>query len=576
MKVYNSYHNFYRDDPNNKDFSYNLKNHNADNEISSIEVIKNEEFGFFVSLNVKEESCLNIGKNIDLPWWGLKRRYRLEVSSEPDFISPSLVEYVRDDDGTEVADIISDKKSNIYPSGEIPVFIQGKIPEEFSGDKVTVNIKLFKNEDYKIEELIEECSIDINIIDYTLNENFFFLDLWQHPCSWARVYNLEYFSDEHFTVIGNYLAELSKLGQKVINLVVSDFPWAGQKCFDVKENPSRLYEYNIIKVSKKNSKLSLDFSYLDKYVDMCFKLGINEEINLFGLIGNWHGYDFGSPLEDYQDSIRIRFYDEDKELFDYLRTKNEISEYIKILFEHFKKKDYLKMTKIIGDEPSSVETFEKYSNFLNSCTTEKLSYKYAIHTPGFFETYNDNLESFSINTLLIADYYTDKNSVYEKFKNNSNKMTWYSCCFPDTFNIFIKSPLIESRLIGFYTYLLNMKGMLRWAYGLYVEDVFSDITYKKEKWAAGDMLFVYPGKNMKPIHSLREKNILYSIQDFNIFKKIEEKYPSLSDKIKEVFSITDLITTADNGFKKDIKLDSYPDITEYKKFRNESIKNWLL
>ncbi len=117
---------------------------------------------------------------------------------------------------------------------------------------------------------------------------------------------------------------------------------------------------------------------------------------------------------------------------------------------------------------------------------------------------------------------------------------------------------------------------MRWAYGLYVEDVFSDITYKKEKWAAGDMLFVYPGKNMKPIHSLREKNILYSIQDFNIFKKIEEKYPSLSDKIKEVFSITDLITTADNGFKKDIKLDSYPDITEYKKFRNESIKNWLL
>jgi len=157
------------------------------------------------------------------------------------------------------------------------------------------------------------------------------------------------------------LEEMKKLGQKVINLVVSDFPWAGQKCFDVKENASRLYEYNIIKVSRKNGNLILDFSHLDRYVELCYKLGIDEEINLFGLIGNWHGYDFGSPLEDYPDPIRISIYDEDTKINDYIRNKSELSEYIRLLFQHLNNKGYLSITKIIGDEPSSVEVFKKFS-----------------------------------------------------------------------------------------------------------------------------------------------------------------------------------------------------------------------
>lgn len=565
MKFYSSVHNFYR----NCEME-NLKKFN-NNHFSNLEVIKNEEFSFFVTVDFPQESCLNISNSLDLPWWGLSRRYRLEVTSDLETVYPSLVDYSKDDYGNEIADIILSQKSKVYPEGETPVFIQGIIPQDFSGEKISINVKLFENNGYEKEKLIEEKTLNVDVIDYVLPENSFFLDLWQHPCSWARTYDLEYFSDEHFYVIENYLKEMKKLGQKVINLVVSDFPWAGQKCFDVKENASRLYEYNIIKVSRKNGNLILDFSHLDRYVELCCKLGIDEEINLFGLIGNWHGYDFGSPLEDYPDPIRISVYDEDTKINDYIRNKSELAEYIRLLFQHLNNKGYLSITKIIGDEPSSVEVFKKFSDFLNSCTTEKLQYKYAIHSPGFFEEYSDDLESFSINTLLLGDYYQKENPAYKKLEENSNKLTWYSCCFPKTFNVFIESPLIESRLTGLYTYLFKMKGMLRWAYGIYVEDVFSEVSYKKEKWTAGDMLFAYPGKNMKPLHSLREKNMLYGIQDFNIFRHLETKFENLNDELRNKFEIKNLIKRIDG----DIDLGNYPDMDKYKKVRNKIIKEYI-
>jgi len=246
-----------------------------------------------------------------------------------------------------------------------------------------------------------------------------------------------------------------------------------------------------------------------------------------------------------------------------------LAEYIRLLFHHLKEKNYLSKTKIIGDEPSSLKIFKEYSDFLNSCTAEKLQYKYAIHSKGFLEEYEDDLESFSINTLLMGEYYNKKSQGYRKMEKNSSKMTWYSCCFPQTFNVFIKSPLIESRLTGLYTYLFKMKGMLRWAYGIYVEDVFSDISYKKEKWSAGDMFFVYPGKNMKPLHSLREKNMLYGIQDFNVFRELETKYNDLYDRLMDRLSIKNIMEEK-NG---DIELGNYPDIEIYRKIRNDFIKN---
>ena len=58
MKFYSSVHNFYR----NCEME-NLKKFN-NNHFSNLEVIKNEEFGFFVTVDFPQESCLNISNSL--------------------------------------------------------------------------------------------------------------------------------------------------------------------------------------------------------------------------------------------------------------------------------------------------------------------------------------------------------------------------------------------------------------------------------------------------------------------------------------------------------------------------------
>lgn len=570
MKLYNSTHNFFRAD-NYKESLNELIENNRNTEISKLKLVKNEEFGFFASFNIEKDSFINLNDEYDLPWWGLDNRYRIRVESEIN-ATPHLIGYVKDDDEIEKADIILKEKSGLYPKGEVPIFIEGKIPEDFNKNKFEIKVELYSSNGYEKEKIIDEQILEIEVINFDLDmniDNSFFLDLWQHPSSWARAFGVDYFSEEHFGIIEKYIKEMSKLGQKVIDLIVSDFPWAGQMCFAVEKNPSRLYEYNIVEVKRKNGKLKFNFKNMDRYIDICMNNGIKDEINIFGIIGNWHGYDFGSPLVDYNDSIRIKVLDEDEKVYDFIRNKKELMEYIKALFNHLDERNLLGITKVIGDEPGSNEAFKAFSKFLEEASGRNLSFKYALHSDLFFKEYEGEMESFSMNTLLLGDS-CENGKLVGKLGDNSEKMTWYSCCFPEKFNIFIKSPLIESRYIGPYTYIWNLKGMLRWAYGIYVEDVYKDITYKSEKWAAGDMVFAYPGKNGNVVHSLREKNMLYSIQDFNIFKKIESKDRSIKKEI-EKFGISGKIENI-NG---KLIMDKYKDINEYIDFRNRIIESKL-
>ena len=93
------------------------------------------------------------------------------------------------------------------------------------------------------------------------------------------VYDVEYYSDEHFRIIENFMKPLADAGQKVCDLIVSDYSWAGQECFKIYDNQSSLYEYNLIKPYIKNGKLKLDFSALDRFIEICQNLGMCEEIN---------------------------------------------------------------------------------------------------------------------------------------------------------------------------------------------------------------------------------------------------------------------------------------------------------
>ena len=567
MNIYNSTHSF--NTLSNYDASADL--------IEEISVIKNEESGFFVSFEVEKRSYVSLGRHYDLPWWGLNDRYRFEtivMSDDNTSVNAEtfLCTYVEDDDKTLYADVINIEKACCYEKGAVPIYISTTVAKDFAADKLSLRFNLYKSNAYDKEELIDSRDFNINIMDLSLEEEdrVFYLDLWQHPCSWARTYSLEYYSERHFELIEKYIKGLSKLGESVTDLIVSDFPWAGQACFMIEKNPSRLYEYNMVRISKRNGEFIYDFSIVDRYIELCLKYNICKEINLFGICGNWHGFDFGSPMIDYEDPIRVSFYDEDEKCYDYIRNKEDLRLYLKALFAHLYLKGYMSITKIIGDEPSDYKKFSGFHDFLSSCYDKKLEFKYALHSSTFLNDYKGSLESFSINSAYIG-YYVKDGELEGILKEHSAKMTWYPCCFPKKFNTFVSSPLIESRYFGLYTYLWNFKGMLRWAYGLYTERPLENISYKPEKWKAGDMFFVYPGKDMEIMHSIREKNLLFAIQDFNIFKKLERQGIDVEKYLREKMEIKLLAKAGTDDIS--LELDEYKDYEYYKKIRDELIRS---
>lgn len=70
---------------------------------------------------------------------------------------------------------------------------------------------------------------------------------------------------------------------------------------------------------------------------------------------------------------------------------------------------------------------------------------------------------------------------------------------------------------------MDLDGFLRWAYGVWPQNVYESASYKSEKWAVGDMFFVYPGKRFRPLPSLRSKNLMYGIQDHLFLKSMEKE-----------------------------------------------------
>lgn len=533
-----------------------------------MDVLPQEKAGFTAAISLAEPAFLCLQNGMELPWQGpCFPRYRLAVTtSVPCSLQSWLVGYIRDGEA-EKGDVLLREQYHTYEAGTAPVFIQVQPGRESAGTTIAVTLRLYYSYGYEAEQLAAQTVMTLHVLALPMpQDNEFFLDLWQHPCSWARVYGVPYYSEAHFAILRSYLSEMAELGQKVIDLIVSDYPWAGQACFKVTENAASLYEYNIVTVSRRKGSLHLDFAHLDRYVALCRDCGIEGEIDVFGLIGLWHGRDFGSPLTDYDDPVRISLYDEDKGIYDYVRTKDELAQYVRQLFAHFVQQGWWDQIKIIGDEPGSPEAFARFSQFLQSCADQPVSYKYAVHSQSFWEGYEGKAEGFSISSLLMAQYCQD-GQLTGKLAASAPSMTWYPCRFPRRLNTFLSSPLAESRYIGVYTYLFHMKGMLRWAYGLFVKDVFRQAVYKPDLWPTGDMFLVYPGRDMKPLYSLRERNLLYGMQDFTLFSQMSRIDATLYDRLRLYLAAAALIQPNEE----DIAVDVIGPLASYNAVRTQLI-----
>ncbi|WP_311437217.1 DUF4091 domain-containing protein [Finegoldia magna] len=491
----------------------NLKN-NCE-EINEKFALKNEETSVQLELFLDKKMWVNLDDVMTLSWEGLVENLRFEIESVVD-CKLYFEGDVLDDDKIYKKDVILNKRSSYLPKGYSNLWLEMKSDTEGIHN---VTVKIFKSEGSDDEELIFQKTLKLEVSSIEIPEkNIFYLDLWQHLSSLSRVYDVEYYSDEHFRIIENFMKPLADAGQKVCDLIVSDYSWAGQECFKIYDNQSSLYEYNLIKPYIKNGKLKLDFSALDRFIEICQNLGMCEEINLFGIIGNWNRGNFSVILEDFDEPIKVRVHDLGSSKFTFIRTKKMYEEYIRQIFEHLVEKNLWDITRIMADQPRNVGEVSEGEDLLRKIRDD-VKIKYAIMHGDFFENYDQDTENFSI---ILNEYIRVQNGGLKMSdKSNFRNMTWYVCWTPFNLNQFVKSSLIESRLVGYMTYLFDMKGFLRWNYCLYPDS--NDYRYRPDRWACGDMFFVYPGKSGVPELSLRFKQLSYGNMDYSFLRYCESK-----------------------------------------------------
>ena len=462
--------------------------------------------------------------------------YRLEVCSAytPTVWAEGML---CDDEGIKRADILlSDRKIGMKSGRPFAVWAQLTVPEEAQKKDSEVTVRIWKTEGNKDEKPVFKKSFPLQVRSYKMprpSQYRFRLDLWQHVSNVARQFGVPLFGEEHFRVLEEMVKSLAELGQKSVTVVASDSPWRGWKCWENSKAPATLYEYSMVRTTKKpDGSYCYDYCAMQRYIDLCGKYGINGEIEVFGLVNIWReaSFDQMELCPDYPENILIRYYDEAQGSFGYLRNAEDICAYISGLEQYFIKTGQIDRVRVAADEPGDFERYRKSLDIVRK-TAPAFRYKTAFDHAEFLDHCEEGITDYAPNFYCACSQY-ERLKKMQKERPDS-RLQWYICCGPGYPNTFLKSDLLEARFLGIMNALLGFDGLLRWTYTCWTDQPLEDIRYGN--WRAGDLCLVYPAKNGGILKSLRWKALKRGIEDYELLERIREL--GREDVIEQIFHL---------------------------------------
>lgn len=525
---------------------------------------------FQIILVSDTHSCINLD---DSPWFsefsGTENIYfRHEGSLVPTMRHEKVY---KGDDGTYYADALLNSPV-VDAEEEIPaaVYISFEIPPETVPGKYSGTFKIYTSKLFEKEVISDKITYTVEVlpieIPAPINRSFD-LDLWQHNCNIARKACVSCWSERHFEIIEKYIKALADIGQHTVTAVVTEIPWCGQRCFLNMTTPANLFEYSMISVQQNPDRTyTYDYSVLDRYIELCFRYGINRKIEVFGLINNWVSANDGYPnFTETADAIRIRYRHRDGS-YRYMTRAIDIERYIRALCDHFLEKGWIDLVRVVADEPADFDSFDATMRMLQRITPE-FRYKAAIISKPFFDRFSDVIEDFCINISGICHAYEEWKELFRN--DHTHSFTYYVCCFPEVPNILLASNLLETRYLGILTDFLELKGFLRWNFTVWPKDPIRDIRYSM--WPAGDTNFVYPSGDMTPALTLRYMALRRGIEDYELLQQLRQK--GRTDVVEQIHDMIISNRNFDSFYSEITSLVSFGDIStdhpeDYDRCRN--------
>ncbi len=363
-----------------------------------------------------------------------------------------------------------------------------------------ITLRLFDGEDeYKL-------SLTLCLIDVALPDIDFSVTQWFHYDCLASYYNVPVFSDRHFEIVENFLRTYVKCGNNTILTPIFTPP------LDTAVGGERLTAQLVGVRLDENGKYSFDFSLLDRFIDMCERVGIKkyEISHLFTQWGASHAPKIiaKTPLGE----RRIFGWESDatgEEYTDFLRT------FIPSLLS------YLKARGIdgrcifhISDEPKDAH-LEGYlaaraivADLLDGYTiTDALSN---------IDFYLSGAVSTPIPSTSRIEPFLE---VYEK-EGRGGLWTYY-CCSQNVgvSNRYFAMTGARCRYIGVQFYRYRIAGFLQWGYNFYNNqhscdaiNPYSDTTGNYFS-PSGDAFSVYPAADGTALESVRINHFREGLED---------------------------------------------------------------
>jgi len=500
----------------------------------SLVATRNEVIGFQILLRATEDFTLVLSRANWLSPLGFCPRVRLDMAM-PGLPEQAMecfpVGYLEDDDRRWRAEYLDHADHVAVPAGRPQaVYVRIRIPANLLPGTFTGQVKAYTQYGFEDEELAWTGAFTVQVADVVLlnpSEWSFHLDLWQHCTNVALHHRVPLWSGTHFQILDRYFASLARLGQKAVTVIAAEIPWSGQRCFRDAYYPSYIFEHAVVDVWRDSKgQLHLGTEELERLLAIAEKHGMAKEIEVFGLLNVWvdEEYGFGKVAADAPDSIRVRCYDQRQGRITYLRTAQELSAFIRLLAEHFERTGRIDRVRITADEPADVRLFTERLRFVRAAAP-RFRYKVAINHYEFMEQAEPEVVDW-VPFLIHACRDPELTArLADELRGKGGRMSWYICCGPAIPNTFLRSPLVEGRLLGWMTYRLHLDGFLRWAFCLWPARPYERISWRAPFWSAGDMYFVLPGSDGAPVETLRYEALRTGIQEYTLLKMLEQRLP---------------------------------------------------
>ena len=412
------------------------------------------------------------------------------------------------------------KEPGLYPDLLVPVengarvfvaykelrsmFVTVKVPETAAPGEYRINIRFKTNEGVTHVE----TSVTLRVIAATLPKQDLKVTEWLHCDCIASYYELEIFSEKHWSYIENYIRTAVENGINMILMPVFTPP------LDTAVGGERP-TVQLVDVEKTECGCwKFGFDRLERGVEMCNRCGVDyfEVSHLFTQWGAGH-----AP------KIMAKVNGKLEKVFGW--ETDSLSEEYTAFLRAFLKAFLAKMKSLAGADRRCIFHISDEPGLAHLEAYKAAKASIADLLDGY--TIMDALSNFEFYKTGALTNPIPANNHIDPFLEAGIPGLWtYYCCSQgvDVSNRFIAMPMARTRIIGAQMWKYDIEGFLQWGYNFWysqfsVEEINPYyITDGQYFFPAGDGYAVYPGPKGQPYTSLHMKAFTEALMDNRMLK----------------------------------------------------------